>query len=71
MADFESDAVRSAFDAFPAEARQPLLQIRDLIFEVAAETPGVGCTARPHQRQIRRLSRFRHGLGNFFAWEKN
>ncbi len=42
MADFESDAVRSAFDAFPAEARQPLLQIRDLIFEVAAETPGVG-----------------------------
>ena len=42
VTEFQNDAVRAAFDALPVEARAPLLQIRELIFEVAAETPGVG-----------------------------
>ncbi len=39
---FSDPAVAAAFDAFPAAARAGLLEIRDLIFDVAAETDGVG-----------------------------
>ena len=39
---FQSSAVEAAFDAFPEPARGNLLALRNLIFEVAAETPGVG-----------------------------
>lgn len=39
---FSDPAVAAAFDAFPDEARPGLLAMRDLIFEVAAETDGVG-----------------------------
>lgn len=34
--------VARAFDAFPMAVRQRLLQVRDLIFETAARTDGVG-----------------------------
>jgi hypothetical protein len=34
--------VGAAFSAFPAAVRDRLLSVRDLIFETAAETPGVG-----------------------------
>lgn len=34
--------VARAFDAFPAEVRDRLLQVRGLIFETAARTDGVG-----------------------------
>ncbi|WP_227421470.1 DUF1801 domain-containing protein [Pacificispira spongiicola] len=39
---FQSPDVEAAFDAFPEPARGTLLALRALIFEVAAETPGVG-----------------------------
>ena len=39
---FQSSAVEAAFDAFPEPARSNLLDLRNLIFEIAAETPGVG-----------------------------
>lgn len=39
---FSDPAVAAAFDAFPASARAGLLEMRDLIFDVAAETEGVG-----------------------------
>ena len=39
---FEDPAVEAAFAAFPAPARRGLLTLRRLIFETAAETPGVG-----------------------------
>ena len=35
-------SVAAAFDAFPAAARGRLAELRVLIFEVAAATPGVG-----------------------------
>jgi hypothetical protein len=34
--------VRAAFDGFPPAARTRLLELRALIFEIAAATPGVG-----------------------------
>ncbi|WP_259782758.1 DUF1801 domain-containing protein [Aestuariispira ectoiniformans] len=39
---FADPAVEQAFDAFPSEAHEGLLQLRSLIFEIAAETEGVG-----------------------------
>lgn len=39
---FSDPTVAAAFDAFPDEARPELLKMRDLIFNVAAETDGVG-----------------------------
>lgn len=39
---FSDPAVAAAFDRFPASARAGLLEMRDLIFDVAAETEGVG-----------------------------
>ncbi len=36
------EAVAAAFAAFPAEIRRQLLDVRLLIFDVAARTPGVG-----------------------------
>ena len=41
MRDFESDKVAAAFAAFPDAVRPGLLQLRDLIFQVAAETAEV------------------------------
>ena len=38
----QSPEVEAAFDAFPEPARSTLLELRNLIFEVAAETTGVG-----------------------------
>lgn len=35
-------AVAKTFDGYPKEMRQPLLSLRQLILETAAETPGVG-----------------------------
>jgi len=39
---FASPAVADAFDALPATARATALILRDLIFEVAAQTPEAG-----------------------------
>jgi len=39
---FEDPNVARVFDAYPREARRGLLQLRDLIFDVAARTEGVG-----------------------------
>lgn len=39
---FASKAVADAFDALPATARETALVLRDLIFEVAAQTPEAG-----------------------------
>lgn len=39
---FHDPAVANAFAAFPQPARTALLQLRDLIFEVAADTPEAG-----------------------------
>ena len=35
-------AVAATFDGYPSNLRAKLLSLRELIFEVAAETPGVG-----------------------------
>ena len=40
--DFPSADVAGAFENFPDEARPGLLALRDLIYRVAAGTPGVG-----------------------------
>jgi len=37
-----SPDVKQAFDAMPANAREALLAVRSMIFEVAASTPAVG-----------------------------
>ena len=37
-----SPSVAATFDGYPSNPRQSLLKLRELIFEVAAETPGVG-----------------------------
>ncbi len=37
-----SPAVAATFDTYPIDHRVKLLRLRELIFEVAAETPGVG-----------------------------
>jgi Domain of unknown function (DU1801) len=42
MKRFESQAVAAAFNGYPPSVRARLLSLRELIFEVAAETPGVG-----------------------------
>lgn len=39
---FASDPVAAAFDAAAPKARTGLLTLRDLIFETAAELPGIG-----------------------------
>jgi Domain of unknown function (DU1801) len=39
---FENPGVVAVFDAYPKEAKAKLLSLRQLIFEVAAETEGVG-----------------------------
>ncbi len=39
---FENPAVAAVFESFPTPKREGLLALRDLIFETAAETPGVG-----------------------------
>lgn len=42
MKPFPSKAVAATFDSYPANVRKKLLQLREWIFEVAAETQGVG-----------------------------
>ena len=42
MKRFKSPAVAAAFDGYPPTIRAKLLRLRELIFEVAAETPRVG-----------------------------
>jgi len=42
MTDFQSEAVAEVFSRFPKRIRQRLLALRELIFEVAMETQGVG-----------------------------
>ena len=39
---FDDPNVERVFDGFPSEARSGLLQLRDMIFAVAAQTEGVG-----------------------------
>ena len=38
----EDSAVAQAFEAFPPQERRALMELRELIFETAAETEGVG-----------------------------
>jgi len=38
----ENSAVAEMFDSYPLPIRQRLLELRDIILEVAANTPGVG-----------------------------
>lgn len=42
MTDFQSEAVAGVFSLYPKRIRQKLLSVREMIFEVATETPGVG-----------------------------
>ncbi len=42
MKRFASASVSQAFEAFPPDVRNQLLAVRELIFEIAASTPGVG-----------------------------
>ena len=42
MKRFKSPAVAATFNEYPPSARAKLLSLRELIFEVAAETPRVG-----------------------------
>ncbi|MEO1194256.1 MAG: DUF1801 domain-containing protein [Pseudomonadota bacterium] len=42
QAPFQSPRVEAAYAGFPEAVRLGLLRLRDLIFEIAAETPGVG-----------------------------
>lgn len=42
MTPFTCPEVASKFDSYPAGARSALLALRELIFNVAASTPGVG-----------------------------
>lgn len=42
MHSFQTDAVAQVFDAYPPAIREQALRLRELIFEVAAETPIVG-----------------------------
>ena len=42
MKRFENPAVAQAFENYPPAARRKLLALRELIFETAAATPGVG-----------------------------
>jgi hypothetical protein len=42
MRPFDNPAVRLAFDGFPPPVRERMLQLRQLIFDTAASTPGVG-----------------------------
>lgn len=39
---FASGAVAQVFQTFPSDVRRELLAVRELIFETAASTPGVG-----------------------------
>ncbi|SEW31750.1 protein of unknown function (DU1801) [Aliiroseovarius sediminilitoris] len=39
---FQNAAVADTFAGFPGDARAGLLELRDLIFETARDTPGVG-----------------------------
>jgi uncharacterized protein DUF1801 len=39
---FRNSSVAEAFDAYPPGMRRKLLALRELIFQTAAETPGVG-----------------------------
>ena len=39
---FTDPAVKSAFDKYPGEVRAELLTLRQLVFETASETSGVG-----------------------------
>jgi hypothetical protein len=41
-APFDDPAVAAVFEAYPPEVKDRLLRLRDLIFETAAETDGVG-----------------------------
>ena len=42
MTPFKSTSVAEVFDAYPAAMRRKLLALRELIFETAADTDGVG-----------------------------
>lgn len=42
MTRFADPAVKAAFDAYPPALRAPLLKLRSIILETAAETDGVG-----------------------------
>jgi len=42
MTPFGSPAVKQVFDGFPPPVRERMLELRQLIFDSAASTPGVG-----------------------------
>ena len=42
MEPFQSPDVKAVFDAYPAELRDKLMVLRQQIFEVAADDPGIG-----------------------------
>lgn len=39
---FKDASVKSAFESFPDEARNSLMEMREILFRAAHETPGVG-----------------------------
>lgn len=42
MRPFQNPAVKEVFESYPAPTRAKLLTLRELIFDTAASTPGVG-----------------------------
>ena len=42
MRSFDDPNVKAVFDAYPADLRADLLRLRELIFDTASETEGVG-----------------------------
>ncbi len=42
MTPFQTDSVAAVFQTYPAGIRRKLLALRELLFETAARTPGVG-----------------------------
>jgi hypothetical protein len=42
MTPFQTDSVAAVFEAYPLGIREKLLALRELIFETAEHTPGVG-----------------------------
>jgi len=75
---FKSSAVAAAFESYPRETKEKLLVLRELIFETAAETVGVGeleeclkwgqpsyVTAESKSGSTVRIDQLRTGVGRY------
>ena len=75
---FESDDVRAVFAAYPKDVKRKLMALRELIFETAAATDGVGeleetlkwgqpayLTKRPKSGSTIRIDRVKSGDGRY------